>query len=233
MQAPVPDKLARFRETCDRVEYGPVYNGWAQFGWSNLVGLAAVVFALTQLESVTALEWLTLPGAFLIANVVEHWLHRNPMHRPFKGLYLLYQRHTLTHHAFFPHTHMPVATSRQFKMVLFPVWAVVALSVLVGPIAAVFALVSVNAAWLFVVVAMGYFVLYEWLHLAYHLDPEGVVGRLPGMAALRRHHTLHHDPRLMGRYNFNVTFPIADWLFGTLYAEDPVADVPAGHEASG
>jgi len=33
---------------------------------------------------------------------------------------------------------------------------------------------------------------------------------------LRRHHAAHHDPRLMTRYNFNVTFPIADRLFGTV-----------------
>lgn len=72
-----------------------------------------------------------------------------------------------------------------------------------------------DAAWLFAATGMGYFALYEWLHLAYHLDPDGQVGRLPGMKRLRRHHTVHHDPRNMGRVNFNVTFPLADWWFGT------------------
>lgn len=233
MPAPIPEKLAKFRETCDRTEYPPIYSGWVQFGWSNLVGLVAIAVAIAQLYRVSAIEWLTVPIAFLIANVVEHRLHMGPMHRPARGLFLLYERHTLTHHAFFPHTHMPVDGHRQFKMVLFPPWAVVALYGLVAPIAGGFALLSTNMAWLFVATAMGYFVLYEWLHLAYHVDPDGPVGRLPGMAALRRHHTLHHDPRLMGRYNFNVTFPIADWLFGTLYAAEPAVDSPNPQEVSG
>jgi len=32
---------------------------------------------------------------------------------------------------------------------------------------------------------------------------------------LRRHHTAHHNARLMMEVNMNLTFPIADWLFGT------------------
>jgi len=37
------------------------------------------------------------------------------------------------------------------------------------------------------------------------------------VARLRRHHTLHHDHELMSHYNFNITYPITDWLRGTLY----------------
>src|SRR5262249_10458007 len=33
--------------------------------------------------------------------------------------------------------------------------------------------------------------------------------------SLRRHHTAHHNARLMMELNMNLTFPIADWLFGT------------------
>ena len=35
------------------------------------------------------------------------------------------------------------------------------------------------------------------------------------MNTLRRHHTAHHNGRLMMEVNMNLTFPIADWLFGT------------------
>ena len=34
---------------------------------------------------------------------------------------------------------------------------------------------------------------------------------------LRRHHQAHHDLGLMQRWNFNITFPICDAVFGTLY----------------
>ncbi len=43
------------------------------------------------------------------------------------------------------------------------------------------------------------------------------------MDRLRRLHTLHHRPSLMQTRNFNITYPIGDWLFGTLYREDPRA----------
>ncbi len=76
---------------------------------------------------------------------------------------------------------------------------------------------SANAGWLYVTVAMSYFLTYEWLHFAYHLPEGTLVGRLPFVAALRRHHTRHHDLALMGKYNFNITFPICDWLYGTTY----------------
>ncbi len=85
-----------------------------------------------------------------------------------------------------------------------------------GPLRLAALLTTANVGWLFAATAIAYFPLYEWLHLAYHLDPDSPIGRLPGMASLRHHHTVHHDPMRMGRYNFNVSFPIADWVLGTL-----------------
>jgi hypothetical protein len=32
---------------------------------------------------------------------------------------------------------------------------------------------------------------------------------------LRRHHSAHHNQSIMMERNMNLTFPIADWLFGT------------------
>ena len=83
-------------------------------------------------------------------------------------------------------------------------------------VAALYVGVSRNVAWLFVTLAVGYFLTYEWLHFLYHQDPAGRLGRLPFVRALRRHHQRHHDPSLMGRWNFNITFPISDWLFKTM-----------------
>jgi hypothetical protein len=46
--------------------------------------------------------------------------------------------------------------------------------------------------------------------------PEGSPAlRLPFILRLRRLHHRHHDPRLMATRNFNITYPIGDWLFGT------------------
>jgi hypothetical protein len=56
----------------------------------------------------------------------------------------------------------------------------------------------------------------RWLHFAYHCDPRSRIGRIPGLGALRRLHLQHHDPLLMMRHNFNITYPVGDWLFGML-----------------
>jgi sterol desaturase/sphingolipid hydroxylase (fatty acid hydroxylase superfamily) len=80
-------------------------------------------------------------------------------------------------------------------------------------------LVSPNVSFLFVLTAILYFLNYELLHFAYHMDPQSWVGRLPFIGRLRTHHTYHHDRRLMIRYNFNITYPICDYLFGTLHKD--------------
>jgi sterol desaturase/sphingolipid hydroxylase (fatty acid hydroxylase superfamily) len=36
------------------------------------------------------------------------------------------------------------------------------------------------------------------------------------VGTLSRLHLQHHAPRLMMRHNFNSTYPVGDWLFGTL-----------------
>ena len=69
--------------------------------------------------------------------------------------------------------------------------------------------------------AIGYAVSYEWLHLSYHLPHDHPVGRSRLIRALRRHHAIHHDPRLMQRWNLNVTVPLWDVVMGTTVAEYP------------
>jgi sterol desaturase/sphingolipid hydroxylase (fatty acid hydroxylase superfamily) len=80
-----------------------------------------------------------------------------------------------------------------------------------------FYLATANVAWLALAAAMAYFLNYEWLHFAYHCDPRSRVGRFPGVQRLRRPHRDHHNPSLMMHYNFNITYPLCDWLFGTRY----------------
>ena len=60
----------------------------------------------------------------------------------------------------------------------------------------------------------GMYLIYEFMQL---LPRRGKLVReqLPFVNTLRRHHTAHHNARLMMETNMNLTFPIADWLFGT------------------
>jgi len=51
---------------------------------------------------------------------------------------------------------------------------------------------------------------YELSHLSYHLPETTWIGRRRVIRWLREHHARHHDPRLMQKWNFNVTIPVFD-----------------------
>ncbi len=217
------DGVEAFRAEYRREHIGARYRGWAHFALTTCTSIAVIVLAASRLRGVRPLEWLAVPVTFLICNTGEYLGHRGPMHSPRRGLRILYERHTRQHHRFFTHEAMPCASSRDFKMVLFPpVMLLFFLGGLATPIGLVLYLVAgANVACLYVATLMAYFLTYEWLHLAYHASDASPLARLPLLAGLRRHHTLHHDPRLMARFNFNITFPICDRLFGTHVAREP------------
>jgi hypothetical protein len=213
------DATASFRAAYRATEIGPRYSGWLHFAFTSSVCLAAVAFCGARLEAVAPLEWLTVPAVLLYANLVEYFGHRGPMHHPLRGLRLLYHRHAKQHHRFFTHQSMAFEGSRDFKAVLFPP---VMILFFIGGFGApmwvlLYLLASANVAWLAVATAVAYYLNYEWLHFAYHCEASSWIGRLPGLAGLRRLHLHHHDPRLMARHNFNITYPLGDWLFGSLY----------------
>lgn len=212
--AQLPEKVATFRDDYRRDEIGASYRGWLHVGFTTTVALAAIVYAITRVDAPTPLEWLTVPFAFLFANTAEYFAHRGPMHHRRGRLGFVFHRHTLQHHRFFTHEAMECRDTRDFKMILFPpVMVVFVVCAVATPAGLLFGLVfGENVGAMFVATAVGYFLTYEWLHLAYHLPR---IGRLPVLAKLRLLHERHHDPSLMAHCNFNITFPICDRLFGT------------------
>lgn len=195
------------------------YHPVLYFGASNLVALAAIGGALMHLNDVQVWEWLIIPLGFLVANWVEYRVHKGPMHHLRPPWQILFERHVRQHHVYFDDSHMSARVDREYYWVFFPWWAVG----LVVVTSALFALpagwlVSRNAGLLFFAVAIAYYLAYEWFHLSYHLHPQSVIGRMGMVRRLRALHTAHHQTSLMTQYNFNITFPICDWLFGTLHS---------------
>jgi small-conductance mechanosensitive channel len=212
------DAVSAFRDRYRREYIPPRYRGWLHAVFTFGVGGCVLVACIAQLEQVQPLEWLTVPLAFLYANLAEYWGHRGPMHHLTRGLRLVYERHTRQHHRFFTQEAMPIDEMRDLRAVLFPpVLMIFFIAAFAFPMGLLLAwLASPNVAWLFVAISIGYFLNYEFLHLAYHLPQGHAVAHLPFIDRLQRLHRTHHDPALMTRCNFNITYPVGDALFGTL-----------------
>jgi len=217
----LPRAVASYRQAYRRAHVGSGYRGRLHLGFTATVCIVVTGWCISQLQDIAALEWLAIPVTFLYANLVEYFGHRGPMHHPKPGLRLIFERHTRQHHRFFRDDAMAFDSPRDFKAVLFP--PVLIVFYLVGFAAPAGALVawifSTNVALLFMITAVLYFLNYELLHFAYHAPRHTWLARLPLMNRLRSLHTLHHRIDLMQRYNFNITYPIGDRLFGTLYRE--------------
>ncbi len=218
-EVPLPAAVAGFREQYRRANIGPGYSGILHWAFTSLGSLAVLGACLLHLREVAPWEWWAVPLTFLFANLVEYTGHRGPMHHPVRGLRILFQRHAQEHHRFYTHEAMQAESTRDFKMVLFPpAMLVFFLGLHAIPVGTLlWFLVSPNVALLFVAVALGYFLTYEWLHLSYHLREDSWIGRRRLVRVLRRLHRTHHDPARMQTHNFNITFPICDALFGTWY----------------
>ncbi len=157
-----------------------------------------------------------IPVAFCLANVFEWWIHKYVMHRPVPGLMGIYRRHTLAHHQFFTDVEPSFDSARDFRIVFFPPYALVAfIAMSVFPAAALYLIGLPNAAWLLVATNVALYLNYEAFHYCCHVKDDHIVRRIPLVNTIRRHHIAHHAPVVMMTRNFNLTYPIADWLFGT------------------
>lgn len=194
------------------------YSGPFHIAFIVVFCTAGIGFGLWKLDAVTPLEWLAVPLTFLYANLSEYLGHRFVMHRKRPGLGIIYERHTVQHHRFFTHEEMEMDSIGDLRAILFPpsllVFFFTAFALPAGLLLAW--LFSANVAWLFVVTALAYYFSYEVLHLAYHLPDDSKLMRVPGLKRLQRLHRVHHDPSVMASTNFNITWPICDWVFRTL-----------------
>jgi len=99
--------------------------------------------------------------------------------------------------------------------------------------AVLYFLISPNVGLLFMATTIFYYLNYEILHFTYHLNEKWWISRTPIIKRLRHHHQVHHNKALMNRYNFNVSYPLSDWIFGTTYKpEKAILEAEAEPECS-
>jgi hypothetical protein len=192
------------------------YSPWLHLAFPSLAGIAMCSVALWLVRDPQPWQLAVFPVAFLILNAGEWRIHRDLLHKRTPPLQVLYDRHTPEHHMVFVSEDMAIRSPREFRLVLIPFYGILTAAASALPIPALlWWLGQRNLGLFFFVVAVGYTVLYEWLHLSYHLPESSVIGRM--VAPLKRHHATHHDPQLMQKWNFNVTIPLWDWVRRTTW----------------
>jgi hypothetical protein len=217
----VPERVARFREEYRASEIPRGYSPYAHLVFTFVGGSVALIACLWQLHDVRALEWLTVPLAFLYANFAEYFGHRFPMHHPMPPLKAVFKRHAGQHHCYFNADSMPLTDALDLRAVLFPpVLVIFFFGVFATPVWFLLrALVSANVAWLFIATGVAYFLNYELLHLLHHAPKHWRIAQTALLKRWSALHRTHHDPALMTHWNFNITYPIGDLLFGTWKAD--------------
>lgn len=194
------------------------YNGFVHVLVIYAIGLTGLWIYSQHISGVRWWEWLTVPAVVLLSNIFEWYLHRRVMHRPIdnRGLRAIYTRHTLNHHQFFSDSEMRFRDQKDWRVTFFPPYALVVFILMSIPAAVIlYYAVTPNVGWLTIASTTGMYLVYEFMHFCCHVDENWFVRWCPFVNTMRRHHTAHHNARLMMDINMNLTFPIADWLFGT------------------
>lgn len=195
------------------------YSPWAHLAATTGIGLAVLLVSATRLHALPV-QWtdlLVVPLVCLFANFFEWRVHQRVLHRRMWPVEVIYDKHTPLHHMVYVEHDMALRSAKEMRLVLIPAMGVLGIVVTAAPFAVAIAhLWSTAAGWLLLLTASLFMVSYELLHLAYHAPEDSFVGRLAVIRRLRAHHARHHDPRLMQRYNFNVTIPLFDWIMGTM-----------------
>jgi hypothetical protein len=199
-----------------RARISPWYSGLAHVVVIAAIGIMTIWYAAGHIHSPTLAEWLVVPVTFLGTNVFEWALHRFLLHRPVPGFMGIYKRHTLAHHQFFTENEPTIDDARDFRITFFPPYAFTTFICMSAAGAWVLSLLwSANAGWLLVATTAAIYLNYELFHWGCHVKDDRIVRHVPFMNTIRRHHIAHHNPAIMMGMNMNLTYPIADWLFGT------------------
>ena len=171
------------------------------------------------------LLWSTLGffGAIVYSSFMEWAIHRFLMHRPLMGFSYPFRAHAQVHHQTFKADHTYHLIDEKDKETIPMAWWNGPVLILIGtlPLALLGWLIG---HWPFGVGALvaigGYYCVYEYIHWCMHLPKARVLERTGIFFRLNGHHLLHH--RYMHK-NFNVVFPFADLILGTLLLRSKIS----------
>ncbi|MBL0797620.1 sterol desaturase family protein [Pseudomonas sp. B7] len=209
-----------------RAAIHPRYNPWLHGAFVLLFGVLAIGAFWSSVHQVQPLEWLAVPLTLLFFNFGVYMVHRHLGHHKKRFARMFYARHAGDHHSFFTPGHMTYDGARDWRVILFPAWLIVLHTLAITlPLWWLFAQFNSNVAGLFGGCMVFGYLTYEVFHACEHLPPQNPLTRLPWIRQMRRLHELHHRRERMQERNFNIVFPLMDYLFGTLYWEPETASL--------
>ena len=158
-----------------------------------------------------------VPLYIFVANGIEYFLHRYPMHHKMRGFEFLFE-HVIIHHNFYSESYLKCKDPRDYFAVFLPLKYLIFISIEILIIGLLVTLIGGRDHGLFfIATAYIYYFFYELFHYSAHSDTNENLKRMLGIDRLSKLHLLHHDTSLMQKYNFNISLPIFDILLGTLY----------------
>jgi sterol desaturase/sphingolipid hydroxylase (fatty acid hydroxylase superfamily) len=207
---------ADYRAHYRAVHAGPRYDGRRHAALVVATASGLIALLLWRAPPASTAMWLAVATLTLVvANVVEYWTHRGPMHHRTRWLRPMFERHARRHHRYFANGRMAITSHRDLHAVLFPPVLFLFFAVVAVAIGALLGLAIAPAAgYGFVISCLFYYLGYELLHSFYHLPGARRVAVFGYLARLHLIHHHHGQGRRMR--NFNLTLPLCDWLHGTL-----------------
>jgi hypothetical protein len=193
------------------------------FGAFGAVAVTATAIGVWLARWARPSDLWIVPVYLVAANVAEYLMHRLLMHRPIWPR-AFYRSHTLGHHRAFPHDSMEIETWPELELVIMPWFSLALFFVAMAPVvAAVGWAFGRGAAGLFLLTGLATFVLYEGMHMLYHVPASTLrTLRLADSRVFRflhGHHIHHHRVKRMRWTNFNISMPLSDACFGTAETE--------------
>jgi sterol desaturase/sphingolipid hydroxylase (fatty acid hydroxylase superfamily) len=209
------DRTDRFRQQY-RAGISRWYSGPAHMIFVFGLGGLLALFCFYNVDGLSVAAVAMVVFALLLGNLGEYVAHKSLGHKKRRFAGLFYSRHSGDHHTFFTHEDYTIHSMRDLRVVLFPAFLLVAVTLLIAaPLGlAAGALLGPDAGWALAGGVLLSYLFYEFIHLCDHLPDSHPLTRLPLIRTLREHHRHHHSPEGLTT-NFNVTLPITDWLLGT------------------
>lgn len=213
-----PEQVYAFRKRYNSEHPIKYYSGHAHYFLNVFIPFLAIIICLANIRNFSLWELLAFPLTMIIGNLVVYIAHRWVLHIRLPFFPIAYNEHTLMHHFYFTHQTMELKSNNDILYVLFKPYAIILFLVLLAaPMSLLLGVtLSVNFALIVYATSSFFFILYETFHLIYHLDPKHKIYQyLPFMIPLREHHQIHHDIHQMKDVNFNIIYPLFDWIFKT------------------